>query len=99
MFNDIIRADLFLRAMERAQSVVGLNNIPVFVSPIGSGSSCLVSKESMNALTFTEFEDDVYVRAVVEPIEGNDMLINLRLTWRFKPDLIQSDCWQISYTK
>ena len=77
--------------------VVSLNDIPVFVAPIGSGSSYLISKESLNILAFTKFEDDVYVRVSYEPIEGNDALINLRVSWRFQLDLKTSECWQFRY--
>ena len=54
-----------------ANGYVGsLNDIPVCVAPIGSGSSYLISEESLDVLRFTEFEDGVYVRVSVEPIEG-----------------------------
>ena len=74
-----------------------LNDIPVFVAPIGSGSSYLISRESLNTLVFTEFEDDVYVKVSFEPVEGKDALINLRLSWRFQLDLETAECWRFRY--
>lgn len=74
-----------------------LNDVPVFVGRIGSGSSYLISKEALDTVRFTEFEDGVYVRASVEPVEGNDALINLRLSWRFQLDLLRGQCLQLRY--
>ena len=33
----------------------------------------------------------------VTPVEGQDTLINLRLSWRFKLDLKMRECWQLRY--
>ncbi|MEW8333359.1 MAG: hypothetical protein AB2692_20670 [Candidatus Thiodiazotropha sp.] len=79
--------------------VGSLNDIPVFVAPIGPGSSYLISQESLNILAFTEFEDDVYIKVSFEPVEGKDALINLRLSWRFQPDLETSECWRFRYVE
>ena len=77
--------------------VGSLNDVPVFVGPIGPGSSYLIQEESLDALTFTEFEDGVYVQVSFEPVEGKDTLINLRLSWRFQLDLKMRECWQLRY--
>ncbi len=79
--------------------VGSLNDIPVFVAPISSGSSYLISQESLNILTFTQFEDDVYVKVSFEPVEGKDALINLRLSWYFKLSMETNECWQLRYVK
>ena len=76
-----------------------LNDIPVFVAPIGAGSSYLISQESLDTLNFTEFEDGIFVETFAIPIQGKDMLINLKLVWRFQLDLSQSKCWQLRYIK
>ena len=77
--------------------VGSLNDIPVFVAPIGAGSSYLISQESLDILRVTEFEDGVFVGASVEPVQGKDMLINLKLVWRTRLDLSPSECWQLRY--
>ena len=77
--------------------VGSLNDIPVFVAPVGVGSSYLISREALDTLKVTEFEDDVFVRASFEPIQGKDMLINLRLVWRFELALRPSECWRLRY--
>jgi hypothetical protein len=81
-----------------ADGYVGsLNDIPVFVAPIGPGSSYLISQEAINTLTFTEFEDGVFVEVSFEPVDGKDTLINLKLSWRFQLDLKKCECWQLRY--
>ena len=82
----------------KSGSYVGsLNDIPVFVAPIGAGSSYLISQEALDILRVTEFEDGVFVGASVEPVQGKDMLINLKLVWRTRLDLSPSECWQLRY--
>jgi hypothetical protein len=76
-----------------------LNDIPVFVAPIGQGSSYLIPLEAMNSLTFTEFKDGVFVQVSFEPVDGKDTLINLKLSWRFQLDLKASECWQLRYVQ
>ena len=34
-----------------------------------------------------------------EPVERKDALINLRLSWRFQPDLETSECWRFRYVE
>ena len=83
-----------------ADGYVGsLNDIPVFVAPIGPGSSYLIPQESMNTLTFTEFADGVLVQVSFESVEEKDTLINLKLSWRFQLDLEESECWQLRYVQ
>jgi hypothetical protein len=77
--------------------VGSLNDIPVYVAPVGSGSSYLIPKEALDGLSFTEFEDGVFVQVSYEPVEGQDALINLRLSWRFHLDLKSCECWQLRY--
>ena len=79
--------------------VGSLNDIPVFVAPIGIGSSYLISREALDTVKFTEFEDGVFVKVSAEPVQGNDMLINLRVVWRFELELKQSECWRLQYIK
>ena len=79
--------------------VGSLNDIPLFVAPIAIGSSYLISREALDTLKFTEFEDGVFVKVSAEPVQGKDMLINLRLVWRFHPELKPSKCWQLRYIK
>ena len=79
--------------------LVSLNEIPVFVAPISPGSSYLIQKESLNILTFTRFEDGIYVKVSFEPVEGKDALINLRLSWRFRVNLKMGECWRLRYVK
>lgn len=77
--------------------VGSLNHIPVYVAPIGPGSSYLISKESLDVLKFTEFEDGVFVQVSVEPVAGKDTWINLRLSWQFQLNLKISECIQLRY--
>ena len=85
--------------LESAGYVGSLNDIPVYVAPIGVGSSYLISQESLHTLEFTELEDGIFVEAFATPTQGKDMLINLKLVWRFQLDLSQSMCWQLRYIK
>ena len=85
---------------EEADGYVGsLNDIPVFVAPIGIGSSYLISREALDMLRFTKFEDGLFVRVFHESIQGNEMMINLRIVWRFELELRQSECWRLRYIK
>jgi len=77
--------------------VGSLNDIPVYVAPIRSGSSYLIPKESLDTLSFTEFENGIFVQVSVEPVEGKDMLINLRLSWRFRVEVKKHKWWQLRY--
>jgi hypothetical protein len=76
-----------------------LNDIPVFVAPIGPGSSYSLPRESLNILKFTQFEDDVFTKVSIEPVKGKDTLINLTLAWRFQLDLEIGECWRFRYFK
>ncbi|MBZ0070857.1 MAG: hypothetical protein K8I04_03900 [Gammaproteobacteria bacterium] len=76
-----------------------LNDIPVFVAPIGPGSSYLIPLEVMNTLSFTEHTDGVFVQISFEPVEGNDGLINLKLSWHSKLDLDAGKSWQLRYVR
>jgi hypothetical protein len=87
------------KQIESEGYVGSLNDIPVYVAPIGPGSSYLVPVETLDALTFTEFEDGAYVQVSFEPLEGKNTLINLRLSWRFQRDLKMRECWQLRYTQ
>ena len=87
------------RQYESDDYVGSLNDIPVFVAPVDIGSSYLISREALDTLKVTEFEDGVFVRASFEPIQGKDMLINLRLVWRFELALRPSECWRMRYIK
>jgi hypothetical protein len=77
--------------------VGSLNDIPVYVAPVGPGSSYLIPTEALDGLSFTELEDGVFVQVSYEPVEGQDALINLRLSWRFHLDLKSCECWQLRY--
>jgi hypothetical protein len=77
--------------------VGSLNDIPVYVAPIESGSSYLIPEEALDGLSFTEVEDGVFVQVSYAPIEGQDALINLKLSWRFHLDLKSCECWQLRY--
>jgi len=74
-----------------------LNDIPVYIAPIGTGSSYLVPKETLDVILFTEFEKGVFLRVAFEPVEGKDTLINLRLSWFSRLDLEKRKCWQLRY--
>ena len=90
---ELVRDKLF-----DAEGYVGsLNDIPVFVAPVGPGSSYLIPKEAMSTLTFTKFNDGVFVQVSSESVHGKDTLINLKLTWRFQLNLKASECWQFRY--
>ncbi|MCK9264945.1 MAG: hypothetical protein M0R18_14180 [Deltaproteobacteria bacterium] len=92
---------LFIRDKQyKAENYVGsLNDIPMFVAPIGSGSSYLMPLEVMKTLSFTEFDDGVFVQVSFEPVEGKDTLINLKMSWRFQLDLKAGECWQLRYAQ
>jgi hypothetical protein len=77
--------------------VGSLNDIPVYVAPVGAGSSYLLPKETLDVLSFTEFKDGVFVQVSYEPVEGQDALINLKLSWRFQVDLKSCESWQLRY--
>ena len=79
--------------------VGSLNGIPVFVAPIRIGSSYLISREALDTVKFTEVEDGVFVKVSAEPVQGKDMLINLKVVWRFELELRQSECWRLRYIK
>ena len=79
--------------------VGSLNEIPVYVAPIGIGSSYVIPQEVFDVLRITEFENDVFVRASPEQVRGNDMLISLKLAWRFQVELGPGECWQLRYTQ
>ena len=76
-----------------------LNGIPVFVAPIAAGSSYLIPQEVLNILTFTKFENDVYIKVSFEPVEGKDALTNVNLSCRFQADLNAGRCWRFRYAK
>ena len=76
-----------------------LNEIPVFVAPIAAGSSYLIPQDVLNILTFTKFENDVYIKVSFEPVEGKDALTDVKLSWRFQADLNAGRCWQLRYAK
>ena len=76
-----------------------LNQIPVFVAPIAAGSSYLMPQEVLNILTFTKFENDVYIKVSFEPVEGKDALTDVKLSWRFQADLKAEQCWRFRYVK
>ncbi len=44
-----------------------LNEMPGLAAPVGSGSSYLFSKKTLNVLEFTEFEKEIFVRAEPRP--------------------------------
>ncbi len=85
------------KRLDSVGHVGSLNEIPAYVTPIGVGSSYVISQEVLDVLRVTEFEDDVFVRASYEQVQGNDMLINLKLTWRFQLELGAGECWQLRY--
>ena len=87
------------KKIEVAGYVGSLNGIPVFVAPIRIGSSYLISREALDTLKFTEFEDGVFAKVSAEPVQGNDMLVDLRVAWRFELELRRSECWQLRYIK
>ena len=76
-----------------------LNEIPVFVAPIAPGSSYLIPQEVLNILTFTKFENDVYIKVSFEPVEGKDALTDVKLSCRFQADLNAGRCWRLRYAK
>ena len=85
-------------SQDESDGYVGsLDDIPVFVAPFRVGSSYLISRDSLDTLKFTEFEDGVFVKVSAEPVQGNDLLINLRVVWRFELELRQSECWRLRY--
>ncbi|MDE0514555.1 MAG: hypothetical protein OXI88_22590 [Gammaproteobacteria bacterium] len=85
------------KQFESSNYVINLNDIPAYVAPISAGSSYLLPKEALDTLRFTKFEDDVFVKASTQPIQGKDMLVNLKLAWRFELDLKPSECWRLHY--
>ena len=83
---------------DESEGYVGsLDDIPVFVAPLHIGSSYLISRESLDTLKFTEFEDGVFVKVSAEPVQGNDLRTNLRVAWRFELELRLSECWRLRY--
>ena len=85
---------------DESDSYVGsLDDIPVFVAPLRIGSSYLISRETLDTLKFTEFEDGVFAKVSAEPVQGNDLLINLRVVWRFELELRKGECWRLRYIK
>jgi len=92
--------DLRLRRDTQFESdgyVGSLNDIPVFIAPIGPGSSYLIPLDTMNTVIFTEFEEGVFVQLAFEPVDGKDTLMSLKLSWRFQLELKMSECWQLRY--
>lgn len=85
------------KRFDREGYVGSLNDIPVYVAPIGSGSSYLIPEETLDTLVFTEFDDGVFVQVSCEPVSGKDTLVNLKLSWRFRLDLQESTCVRIRY--
>lgn len=86
------------RRFDREGYVGSLNEIPVYVAPIGPGSSYLIPEETLDTLIFTEFEDGVFVQVSCEPVAGKDVLVNLKLSWRFKLNLREGACIRIRYS-
>lgn len=79
--------------------VFNLNDIPVFVAPIATGSSYLIPMEALNSLEFTEIEDQLFIKVDAEPNQENDMLVNLIMAWNFQLDITPEECWKLRYTK
>lgn len=85
--------------IESKAYLCSLNEIPVYIAPIGAGSSILLAREAFDTLEFSKFEDKTFVEAYVEEIDESETLLDLKLTWRFNIILQSQECWKLQYTK
>lgn len=71
------------------------NDVPAYQVPLPTGSSVILPLEYFQSIVFRIYEDDRYVTAATEPVEGNPTKVNLVLKWGHDIEL-DSDCQQFA---
>ncbi|MDC7704694.1 hypothetical protein [Vogesella indigofera] len=81
--------DLQVRRLEGRGDgyLCNFNDIEVYVAPLPIGASLLLSKDSLQALTFTDYGDECFVQAEVDDLKGAKNLVDLKLTFSRKVEV------------
>jgi len=75
-----------------------VDGIPIYITPVPSGSSYLISRSVLDALYFTKYENDVFIKTSTEEVAKNKELVHLVLSWRFHIDLKKGRFIELRYT-
>lgn len=59
--------------------VCNFNDIEVYVAPVAIGTSVLMSKDSFKKISFTKYQENVFIDPTTEAIEDSPNLVNLKL--------------------
>lgn len=77
--------------------VCDFNDIEVYVAPLPTGQSILLSRDTFRLLTFTNFGDGRFVKVEVAELEGARSLVDLKLTFSRKVEAGQSRVVRLVY--
>lgn len=93
--------DLQVRRREGLGSgyLCDFNNIEVYVAPLPFGQSILLSRNVFQALTFTNYGDDRFVKVEAEETNGSKNLVDLKLTFSRKVEAGASRVVSFLYTR
>jgi len=76
-----------------------LNDIAVYIAPIPHGASFLIARESLGAIRFTDFGDDIFVKVEHSLVADKPSLINLHLKWAYEMDIEKYPALELRYIK
>lgn len=75
------------------------NDIAVYVAPLPLGQSLLLSSGAFSALTFTDYGNGRFVRVEAVEIEGTRNLIDLKLTFSRKTEIVERRVIRLNYAR
>lgn len=78
--------------------ICNFNDIEVFVAPIPSGKSILLSREAFKAATFREFKQGCFVDTTFDARSDSKLLVDLKLKFSRKVDLGFNEIVGLDYT-
>ncbi|MEH6435381.1 hypothetical protein [Massilia sp. DD77] len=79
--------------------VCHFNDIAVYAAPLPSGQSILLSRETFESVTFTQYEPGQFVRVQVEELPDRRNLVDLRLTFSRRVAVGDVDAVRLRYVE
>ena len=77
--------------------VGNLGDVPAFHCSSSAGQSYLLTRESLDRVTFVRWEDGYFVRASVNEGQKDDVHVALKLAWRAKVDVKEGPALWLKY--
>jgi len=79
--------------------ICNFNNIEVYVAPIPSGQSLLLSKRAFRRVTFTRYGDERFVMVAPVDVEDKKNIVDLRLTFSRRVEVGDTDAVRLLYAE